>query len=159
MSDSLLSCIFALYKKELNIDTMKLKQYMNRQETEKVEYMSPTSKTIRRRERSVQQNEVLSVDTISAAHMDVAIKRTKKAEELSLADRRQLIMADILSERLILQKSFTSKVNIGDPVYAVHFDFLGKHYSDYSICSAKTGKVLCDWFGMSIQIEKGEDNK
>jgi hypothetical protein len=55
-------------------------------------------------------------------------------------------------ERMMAQLYFIEFVNIGDVVYAVHFKYLDKLYTDYVVCDSKTKKVKLDGFFKGVHM-------
>jgi len=94
-----------------------------------------------------------SPDSISKNYIDIIIKKERKAEELSICELRNLLLEQMLIERVESQLFFNEQVRIGDKVYLIKFTYNGKFYSNYVVCSAESKKVIVDYFFKGIMIE------
>ncbi|MFB6341275.1 hypothetical protein ACE1ET_06115 [Saccharicrinis sp. FJH62] len=80
----------------------------------------------------------------------------KRFSEISDTEQQQLLLAELKTQRLIMQKAFNDIVELGDVVYVVNFRYFDKFYSNYVVCSKKTKEVILDYFFMGINIEEIE---
>ncbi|MFC0878247.1 hypothetical protein ACE01N_16750 [Saccharicrinis sp. FJH2] len=80
----------------------------------------------------------------------------KRFSEISDKEQQKLLLAELNTQRLIMQKAFNDIVELGDVVYGVNFRYLDKFYSNYVVCSKKTKEVILDYFFKGINIEEVE---
>jgi hypothetical protein len=87
---------------------------------------------------------VASIDTVSQNYIDVVITMKRNIKDLTLNEARNLVLENILIEKISQQLDYNKKVKIGDVVYKVNFEYFLKTYSDYVICSSLSKKVVLD---------------
>ncbi|WP_423127511.1 hypothetical protein [Gaoshiqia sp. Z1-71] len=94
-----------------------------------------------------------SPDSLSQDYFDVFFKHEKDIFELNVADAQDLVLKDLMIQRVIRQMNFTQQVHIGDQVYSVKFDYLGTIYTVYVICNPDSKQVVMDYFFKNITID------
>ncbi len=94
-----------------------------------------------------------SPDSLSQDYFDVFLKHEKDIFELNVADAQDLMLKNLMVQRIMMQMSFTQQVHIGDNVYSVKFDYLGTPYVVYVICNPDSKKVVMDSFFKNITID------
>jgi len=102
--------------------------------------------------RSVILNTV-SPDSISENYVDVIIKKEKSFDELTSAEKRSLLLEQLLTERTSKQLMFNREIKIGDKVFVIDFKYNDKPYRNYVICNAENKKVILDYFFSGIMLE------
>ena len=141
--------------REINIDTMDLKHY---------HYEKITLDTIRIQGVVTSTSKgginlkAASPNSISQNYIDIVMKSERgfdnlKFDNLKTDKKRLLILEQLLIEKINRQLYFNEKVNIGDKVYRIDFEYDGKLYNNYVICSAESKKVIMDHFFLSIRLE------
>jgi hypothetical protein len=140
--------------RDFNIDKITLKHYSY--EFHKADTIRGTDhsfSTYRVEQSSTSQN-IASPDSISANYIDVVVLQKKKADQLDTTEMRRLVLEQLLIERTGYQLLFNMQVHLGDKVYAVRFEYDGRLYTQYVICSSKTKIVVMDYFFKNINIEQ-----
>ena len=138
---------------DFNIDTMNLNYYScEYSRIDTIVELGPSFNSYGT-ERHYSSYNAASPDSISKNYIDIIIKKERKAEELSICELRNLLLEQILIERVNCQLFFNEQVSIGDKVYLIKFAYNGKFYSNYVVCSAESKKVIVDYFFKGIMIE------
>ena len=153
LTDTVRAKAIKLLSTDFNIDTMRLKNYdykFIKNDTIHGFYQSFYRYNINHK---FSVSNIYYVDSLSTNYIDVCIKRKKETSRLDINEIRRLLIEEILIERINIQVEFSSKIQFGDNVYAIRFDYLGKQYIDYVICSTSTKKVVMDYFFKNIMIE------
>jgi len=144
---------------ELNIDTLNL-NYYTYHKTDSIESSYPSgafSKSV-----SVASHNIAYIDTLSQNYIDINVTREKNYDDLSIEERRELFLEELLLERIIMQISFNETVEIGDKVFVIKFKHYNKNemnykfYNNYIICNSETNKVVHDHFFLGIYLKKYE---
>lgn len=153
LSDDFIQKGKELLTRYLNVDKMNLKHYSY--ENHKADTIWRASDhSISSIRFSSNSSNIASPDSISANYIDISILGKKTTEQLDTTELRRLILEEILIQRTMTQLYFNREVHLGDKVYAVRFEYLGKLYTNYVICSSKTKKVVFDFLFKSIQVEQ-----
>ncbi len=158
LSDDFRNNAKKILTRDFNIDTMHLNYYFydyNRIDT--IVKVAPYFDSFGIR-KTYSHQKAASPDSISKNYIDIFIKGNRKLEELSLSEKRNLLLEQMLIERINRQLEFNEQVCIGDKVYVVKFEYKGRRYSDYVICSAKHKKVVMDGFFNSIKLDPPQRN-
>lgn len=95
-----------------------------------------------------------SSDSLSRNYIDIVIKGEKSIEDLNINEKRALILEKLLIDRINSQLFFNKQVQIGDKVYLVNFEYNGKFYTNYVICSSRKKKVVMDYFFKNIILNE-----
>lgn len=141
-----------ILSRDLNVDKMILKHYSyNFHKTDTIWRSDHIVSSYSNEQRTTN---ISSPDSISANYIDVSVLKKKQAEELDINEIRLLALEELLIERTELQLFFNTQVHLGDKVYVVRFEYSGKLYTNYVICSSKTKKVVMDYFFKSITVEQ-----
>ncbi len=133
---------------EIQIDSSTLYNYNYEYST--VDTIKTISKSI------IRKNSITShiiTDSILSKECEDVMTGKKRMDEISVTDRQHLFLEELKSHRLIMQKEFNDKVNLGDVVYVINFRYLDEFYANYVVCSHKTKEVVLDYFFMNINIE------
>lgn len=139
--------------REMNIDTIALNYYFyeeNRIDTIMTRGPHFDNYSV---QKSVSRAKAASPDSISKNYIDLFIKRTRKMDELRSSEKRAVILEQLLMERINKQLLFNEQVRIGDKVYVIDFEYQGKLFSNYVICSAENKRVVMDYFFKGIRLE------
>lgn len=153
LTDSVRAKAIKLLVTDFNIDTMKLKHYDYKFTENDTTHGFNQSFYVYNIEHKFSISNTYYVDSISDNYIDIHIKRKKDISQLSINESRRLLMEELLVERINIQLEFSSKVQLGDKVYAIRFQYLGKQYIDYVVCSTTTKKVVMDYCFKNIMIE------
>lgn len=150
-SDEYLQQARELLMHEMNIDTMNLIHYqgeISKIDTIKAnsEFLKDVIKTMR-----IVYN-MASTDSISNRLFEFLTKGKMNFKNLSLQEKRALMLEEILVYRISNQSAFNQLVHFKDKVYAVNFRYHGALYTAYVICNPDTKKVVMDNFFKNITI-------
>ncbi|HLP06356.1 MAG TPA: hypothetical protein VK152_13105 [Paludibacter sp.] len=154
LTDSVRAKAIKLLTTDFNVDTMRLKCYdyeFIRDDTISGFNHSFYTYNINHK---FSVSKIYYVDSLSTNYIDIYINKKKDASLLDLTEIRRLLIEKLLIGRIQIQMEFSSKVQFGDKVYAVRFEYLGKSYINYVICSIVTNKVVMDFFAKDIFIAK-----
>lgn len=83
----------------------------------------------------VENINITSIYPFSENYKAVHLEDRKQMDDLSLEEKRELIMENLLVERISRQVAFSELVNVGDVVYKISFDYLLHSYNVFVICS------------------------
>ena len=125
-----------ILSQELNIDTMSLYNFRFHKEKRDTTAFSWNH--------SVNSRVIISPDSLSQNFMDVFIEGKKDIFELEAKEAQDIILEELLSNRLNRQFYFNNTVKTGDKVFVIKFKYIGQVYSNYIICSAESKKVVWD---------------
>ena len=139
-----------ILSQDINIDTMKLNYYFfERHQTDTTREWSSDFNAYGVSNRVISDRGA-SPDSISRNYIAVCIEGTKRIEELSVSEKRSLILEQLLIERINKQLFFNEQVHIGDKVYVVDLRYNDKPLQIFVICSAESKKVVLDYFFSNI---------
>lgn len=145
----------AVLTRDMDVDKMNLKYFSH--EIHKKDTIRGSKQSLSRY-KSISEysslHNVASPDSISANYIDVFVLGKKKIEQLDTIEIRRLLLEQLLIERTQYQLFFNRQVQLNDKVYAVQFEFNGKPYTTYVVCSGKTKKVVMDYFFKNINVEQ-----
>lgn len=141
-----------ILSRDFNVDKMALKHYSY--EFNKTDTIWRSDHTVSSYRKEHRKTNISSPDSISANYIDVSVLKEKKAEQLDINEIRRLGLEELVIELTGLQLLFNMQVHLGDKVYVVRFEYFGKLYTNYVICSSKTKKVVMDYFFKSINVEQ-----
>ncbi|WP_298650163.1 hypothetical protein [uncultured Proteiniphilum sp.] len=141
-----------LFESEMDIETMQLNHYYYKYEQIDTIVKSSQGFDISGIERSYKGFEAASPDTISQKYIDYALNEIEDKKELDTTERRKLLLEEILIRKTSSQLFFNEQVGIGDRVYVIKFQYNGRIYNNYVICSAKSKKVVMDYFFKNITL-------
>ena len=153
MSDDFRQKAKEILTRDFNVDKMNLKYYSY--ESHKTDTTRGVNKSSYAYSiiKSWASTNIVSPDSISDNYIDVVLGK-KKAEQFDITEKRRLILEELLIQRTICQLNFNKQVYFGDKVYAIRFEYYGKQYTNYVICSFKTKKVVFDSFFLNINVEQ-----
>ena len=97
--------------------------------------------------------DIWSPNILSQNYIDVYITNKKSPDDLSIEEARELILEDLLLQRIVLQMKFNEQVKIGDKVFLIKFKHKEKIYNNLIICSSETNKVVWDYFFKKITLK------
>ncbi len=95
--------------------------------------------------------QLASTDSLSKNVLDYFLQR-KNMDNLTLEEKKALILEELLITRITVQVSFNEKIHFGDKVYLVRFRYGGAIYPVYVICNSESKKVVWDNFFMDIPV-------
>lgn len=138
---------------EVNIDTINLNYYFY--EKNKIDTIINLGShfNVYSVRKSFSNHKGASPDSISKNYIDIFIKGEKSMEDLKTDEKKALILEQLLIERINKQLLFNEQVQIGDKVYVVDFEYNGKLFHNYVICSGENKKVAMDYFFRNISLE------
>ena len=142
-----------LLTRDLNIDKMILKHYSFSAQNNTTKNSNNQVNSYDPSKKSASIN-IVSPDSISANYIDVFIWGKKTTDQFDITEMRRLLLEQLLIERTGFQLMFNMQVHLEDKLYAVRFEYLGKQYTNYVICSSKTKKVVFDSFFDGINAEQ-----
>lgn len=136
---------------DMNIDTMNLIHYSG--EISKIDTIKANAEFLKDAVKSMRVvYNMASTDSISKRLFEFLIKGRMNYQNLSLQEKRALMLEEILVYRITSQSVFNQLVHFGDKVYAVNFRYHGALYPAYVICNPDTKKVVMDNFFKNITI-------
>jgi len=144
-----------LLKRDFDVDKMNLKYYTSEFHKNDTTLEADKSSYTYNIVKSSGSANLASPDSISANYIDI-ISGKKKADQFDTTEKRRLKLEELLIDRTVFQLRFNKKAHLGDKVYAVQFDYYGKTYTNYVICSSKTKKVVWDNFFPNINLAQPE---
>jgi hypothetical protein len=103
--------------------------------------------------------DIATIDSLSQNYIDLYFTRQKSPDDLSIEEKRELTLEELLIERLLGQIRFSERVKIGDKVFVIKFKHKNKNelnykfYNNYIICCSETHKVLWDTFFQNITLK------
>lgn len=139
---------------DYNVDKMNLKHYSYEYHKADTVWRGSDRKEISSIRYSRNSHNIASPDSISANYIDIFVLGKKTADQLDITEMRRLLLEQLLINRTSSQLAFNMQVHLGDKVYAVRFEYLGKEYTTYVICSSDTKKVVFDSFFKGITAEQ-----
>lgn len=140
--------------RDFNIDKVTLKHYSYEfHKADTIRGSDHSFSTYRIEQKTISHN-IVSPDSISANYIDVFVLGKKTPEQFETNEIRRLLLEQLLIERTQYQLLFNMQVHLGDMVYAIRFEYNGKLYTNYVICSSHTKKVVMDYFFKSINVEQ-----
>ena len=154
MSDEFRQKIKDISTRDFNIDKMNLKHYSYEYHKADTVWRKSDRKEITSISYSNNVQNIASPDSISANYIDINVLGKKKFEQLDVPETRSLILEGLIIGRTLFQLGFNRQVHLGDKVYEVRFEYLGKPYTNYVICSSQTKKVVLDYFFKNINVEE-----
>ena len=144
-----------LSTRDLDVDKMTLKHYRYEYHKADTVWQEADHKSISSISNRSNSHDIAYPDSISANYIDFRVFGKNFYDQSDdITEIRRLILEDLLVSRIQLQLSFNQAVQLSDKVYAVRFEYLGKLYTNYVICSAKTNKVVLDYFFKGINAEQ-----
>lgn len=139
---------------DYDVDKMNLKHYSYEYHKADTVWRKSDRKEISSIRYSSNSHNIASPDSISANYIDIFVLGKKTADLLDITEIRRLMLEELLINRTCSQLMFNTQVHFGDKVYAVRFEYLGKEYTTYVICSSNTKKVVFDSFFKGITAEQ-----
>lgn len=130
---------------ELNIDTMNLYQYRYHAEKGDTTAYSWSH--------SVNSQVINTPESLSKNYIDIFIEGRKNIFELNIPEAQDVILEDLIIKRLNQQVYFNESVKIGDKVFVIKFQYEGRLYLNYIICSAQRKKVVWDHYFNRIKMD------
>ena len=143
-----------ILSKDLGIDTIKLlfHSYHKTDSTERFETTGAYSKEAR----SFSSN-IATIDSLSQNYIDVFFTRKKSYSDLSIEETRELLLEELLINRISQQINFDAMVDIGDKVFVIKFKHQDELYNNFIICNSKTNKVVMDYFFLQVTFQQQEE--
>jgi len=154
LSDDFRQKVKELLTMDFDVDKMNLKHYSYEYHKADTVWRGSDRKSISSISYSNNSQNIASPDSISANYINFRVFEKKLYDQLDTTEMRRLILEELLIDRTQLQLNFNSAVQFGNKVYAVRFEYLGKEYTNYVICSSKTKKVVFDSFFNGINAEQ-----
>ncbi len=102
---------------------------------------------------------IMSPDSLTQDYFDIFIENKKRIDEVDLLEAQSLLLQNIMIQRISEQLFFSQQVKIGDKIYFIKFEYDGKPYSNYVVCSSSTNRVIVDYFFQQIQIHENARKK
>lgn len=142
-----------ILSQEFNIDTMNIKYY---------QFSDYKTDTISRRNLHFNEYGIThentslttaSTDSLSKKYSDVFVTGEKTIYDFEIKVAQELILKNLISERLLTQTFFNNTVKTGDKVFVIKFKHEHQLYSSYLICSSETKKVVWDFLFSRIRMD------
>lgn len=154
LSDDFIQKAKEILTRDFNIDKMTLKHYSYEfHKADTILGFDHSFSTYSTKQKTISHN-ILSPDSISANYIDVFVLEKKKLEQFEPNEIKRLLLEQLIIERTQYQLLFNKQVHLGDKVYGIRFEYNGKPYTNYVVCSSETKKVVMDYFFKSINVEQ-----
>lgn len=137
----------SLISKEIDVDSLNIYKYKY--------FKSDTDTTITKSSKSIKSTttvaHIVSDKKLSKKSEDVMLGK-KRFNEIPIANRQELMLEEVKSQRLFFQTHFNDNVSLGDVIYVVNFRYFDKFYTNYVVCSKTTKRVIIDGFFKNIKV-------
>ncbi len=126
---------------DYNIDTMHLNHFVYESKGNDTTFYRENGFVVSGTKEYSTNWDIAYPDSLPLLYIGVEVKRSKNRNNLSIKERHELMLEELVVDKIRTCLSFNDQVNIGDKVYKFNFKYKDASYSILLICSGINHKL------------------